>query len=85
MSELGPETDFTKLSRVELIQITATWAPTSQVFLLVTGEVLRREQVEKDENKYRQLQSEKTQQQIKYLQIIMLILTIAGVLIMLVK
>ena len=76
MADININTDFTKLTNAELIQIKEKWDPVSQVYLLVVTELHQREQMEKEENKKAQQKNEKTQSDIKIMTAIIMVLTI---------
>lgn len=76
MTDININTDFTKLSHAELIQIKEKWDPVSKVYLLVMDELHRRNQMEKKENKQAQQKNEKTQRDIKIMTAIIMAITI---------
>lgn len=74
--DINPDTDFTKFTDAELIQIKTKWDPASRVFLKVVNELCRRQTIkEQKQAQYRQ-QNGKTQRHIKIMTAIILGATI---------
>lgn len=76
MNNINVNTDFTKLTEAELIQIREKWDPVSQVYLLVVSELHRRQQIDKEKTEQTQQKNEKTQRDIKVMTAIIMALTI---------
>lgn len=74
--DINLDTDFTKLTDAELIQIKAKWDPVSKVYLKAVNELCSRQAIKEQKQEQYHQQNGKTQRNIKIMTAIILGATI---------
>lgn len=75
---LTPDTDFTKYTDAELIQIKAKWDPVSKIYLKVVNELCNRQEIKEQKNKNLQNDIKRMTFWILILTIILTVLTVCS-------